>query len=55
MLLAALDCDAIALQAGRATKSRVSVNLPVAARRREQNDDGEGDRFVELILAGGRP
>jgi hypothetical protein len=55
ILVAALDCDAIVYQIGRAANAAVPVNLPIAARRREHNIDGAPDRFAEIILAGGRP
>jgi hypothetical protein len=55
ILVAALDCDSIALQVGRQTKGCTPVNLSVAAQRRGRNHDSAADRAAEAIRRGVRP
>jgi hypothetical protein len=55
VLVAPLDCDALAALVVRKTKSSAPVNLPIAAKRRKGNRDGAADRMAEAIQRGFRP
>ena len=64
LIMAALDCDALALMVSHAVDQRHSarhanaappVTLPQAARRRMEGRDGARDHMVQAILRGQAP